>query len=67
MAKPRTTLSMDIDLKAGGTLRIDLLDDGRIRRQQTPAVNTLTISESTNIQAVEKTIITLIDLIEKLT
>ena len=67
MAKPRTTLSMDIDLKAGGTLRIDLLDDGRIRRQQTPAVNTLTINESTNIQAVEKTIITLIDLIEKLT
>ena len=67
MARPRTTLSMDIDLKAGGTLRIDLLDDGRIRRQQTPAVNTLTINESTNIQAVEKTIITLIDLIEKLT
>lgn len=67
MAKPRTTLTMDIDVKAGGTLRLELLDNNTIRRLQTPANNTFTDRELRNIQSAEKLFLDLTKVIEELT
>ena len=67
MARPRTTLSMDIDLRSGGTLRLELIDNGSIRRQQTPAVSTLSSDELKNIQALESQFFNIAELINKLT
>ena len=67
MARPRTTLSMDIDLRSGGTLRLELTDNGSIRRQQTPAVSTLSADELKNIQALESQFFNIAELINKLT
>ena len=67
MARPRTTLSMDIDLRSGGTLRLQLEDNGSIRRQQTPAVSVLSADELKNIQALESQFFNIAELINKLT
>lgn len=67
MARPRTTLSMDIDLRSGGTLRLELEDNGSIRRQQTPAVSTLSADELRTIQSLEAKFFDIAELINKLT
>ena len=67
MARPRTTLSMDIDLRSGGQLRLELLDNGTIRRQQTPAVSELSADELRSIQALEVQFFNIAELINKLT
>ena len=67
MAKPRTTLNMDIDLRGGGQLRLDLNADGTVRRLQTPAVSTLTAKELAVLQAVESQFFVIANLIDQLT
>ncbi|MGH7262031.1 MAG: hypothetical protein ACREI9_15410 [Nitrospiraceae bacterium] len=67
MARPRTTLSMDIGLRSGGTFRLQLEDNGSIRRQQTPVVSVLSADELKNIQALESQFFNIAELINKLT
>ena len=67
MARPRTTLSMDIDLRSGGQLRLELTNNGTIRRQQTPAVSELSADELRSIQALESQFFNIAELINKLT
>jgi hypothetical protein len=58
---------MDIDLRSGGQLRLELENNGSIRRQQTPAVSTLSADELRNIQALEIQFFNIAELINKLT